>query len=101
MVGTADEWTPRAVAFSREAERMGASGVMVVPPYYASPTEDELFEHYRRIAGRLSAGPSGTGPAELAVPVPVAVPAFAPSTSPRFRPRRAGLLPPNAGRADS
>ena len=76
---------------------MGASGVMVVPPYYASPTEDELFEHYRRIAGRPSAGPSGTGPAELAVPVP----AFAPSTSPRFRPRRAGLLPPHAGRADS
>ena len=54
VVGTADEWTPRAVAFSREAERMGASGVMVVPPYYASPTEDELFEHYRRIAESIS-----------------------------------------------
>ena len=54
VVGTADEWTPRAVAFSREAERIGASGVMVVPPYYASPTEDELFEHYRRIAESIS-----------------------------------------------
>ena len=54
IVGTADEWTPRAVAFSREAERMGASGVMVVPPYYASPTEDELFEHYRCIAESIS-----------------------------------------------
>ena len=54
VVGTADEWTPRAVAFSREAERMGACGVMVVPPYYASPTEDELFEHYRRIAESIS-----------------------------------------------
>ena len=54
VVGAADEWTPRAVAFSREAERMGASGVMVVPPYYASPTEDELFEHYRRIAESIS-----------------------------------------------
>ena len=54
VVGTADEWTPRAVAFSREAERTGASGVMVVPPYYSSPTEDELFEHYRRIAESVS-----------------------------------------------
>ena len=54
VAGTADEWTPRAVAFSREAERTGASGVMVVPPYYSSPTEDELFEHYRRIAESIS-----------------------------------------------
>ena len=54
VVGTAHEWTPRAVAFSREAERTGASGVMVVPPYYSSPTEDELFEHYRRIAESIS-----------------------------------------------
>ena len=54
VAGTADEWTPRAVAFSRDAERMGASGVMVVPPYYSSPTEDELFEHYRRIAEAIS-----------------------------------------------
>ena len=54
VVGTADEWTPRAVAFSREAERTGADGVMVVPPYYASPSEDELFEHYRRIAESIS-----------------------------------------------
>ena len=54
VAGTADEWTPRAAAFSRDAERMGASGVMVVPPYYSSPTEDELFEHYRRIAEAIS-----------------------------------------------
>ncbi len=54
LVGTADEWTDRAVAFSREVERLGADGVMVVPPYYSSPTEDELFEHYRRIAEAIS-----------------------------------------------
>ena len=27
---------------------------MVVPPFYSSPTEDELFEHYRRIAEAIS-----------------------------------------------
>ncbi len=54
LVGTADEWTDKAVRFSREAEQLGADGVMVVPPYYSSPTEDELFEHYRRIAEAIS-----------------------------------------------
>ena len=54
IVGTADEWTDNAVRFSREAEAMGADGVMVVPPYYSSPSEDELFEHYRRIGEAIS-----------------------------------------------
>lgn len=54
LIGTADEWTDKAVAFSREAEQLGADGVMVVPPYYSSPTEDELFEHFRRIAEAIS-----------------------------------------------
>lgn len=54
LIGTADEWTDKAVAFSRKAERLGADGVMVVPPYYSSPTEDELFEHYRQIAEAIS-----------------------------------------------
>ena len=54
IVGTAAEWTQEAVAFSREAEEIGADGVMVVPPYYSSPTPDELFEHYRKIGEALS-----------------------------------------------
>ncbi|MGI9336755.1 MAG: 4-hydroxy-tetrahydrodipicolinate synthase [Gammaproteobacteria bacterium] len=54
IAGTADEWTANAVRYSREAEQLGAAGVMVVPPYYSSPTEDELFEHYRRIAESIS-----------------------------------------------
>jgi len=50
LVGTGAEWTDEAVALSREAEAMGADGVMVIPPFYSVPTEDELFLHYRRIA---------------------------------------------------
>ncbi|TPG59716.1 dihydrodipicolinate synthase family protein [Roseomonas nepalensis] len=49
IVGTGCEDTREAVALSCEAERMGADGVMVIPPFYSVPTEDELFEHYRRI----------------------------------------------------
>jgi 4-hydroxy-tetrahydrodipicolinate synthase len=49
LVGTGTEWTDEAVAFSREAEALGAAGVMVIPPFYSVPTEDELFVHYKRI----------------------------------------------------
>lgn len=49
LLGTGMEWTDDAVARSREAQALGADGVMVIPPFYSTPTGDELFEHYRRI----------------------------------------------------
>jgi len=56
LIGTGAEWTRDAVEYAREAERFGADGIMVIPPFYSSPTEDELFEHYRQI-GEASALP--------------------------------------------
>jgi 4-hydroxy-tetrahydrodipicolinate synthase len=53
LVGTGAEDTREAVALSREAEALGAQGVLVIPPFYSVPTEDELFTHYRRIAGAI------------------------------------------------
>ena len=29
-------------------------GVMIIPPFYMTPTPDELFEHYRRIGEAIS-----------------------------------------------
>jgi 4-hydroxy-tetrahydrodipicolinate synthase len=49
LVGTMDASTPKAVRFSREAEEQGADGLMIIPPYYYTPTEDEIFEYYRAI----------------------------------------------------
>jgi 4-hydroxy-tetrahydrodipicolinate synthase len=54
LIGTGAEWTRDAVAYAREAERQGADGVMVIPPFYSSPSEEELFEHYRRIGESIS-----------------------------------------------
>lgn len=54
LIGTGAEWTQEAVALSREAQELGADGVMVIPPYYSSPTEDELFTHYRAIGEAIS-----------------------------------------------
>jgi 4-hydroxy-tetrahydrodipicolinate synthase len=50
LVGTGAEFTPDAVAYAREAERLGADGLMIIPPFYSVPTDDELFVHYGKIA---------------------------------------------------
>ncbi|WP_426169488.1 dihydrodipicolinate synthase family protein [Sandarakinorhabdus sp. DWP1-3-1] len=49
MVGTMDAYTPRAAAFSRQAQDLGADGLMIIPPYYYTPTDDEIHEYYRAI----------------------------------------------------
>lgn len=54
LIGTGAEWTRDAVALSKEAESLGADGVMIIPPFYSSPTGDELFEHYRQIGEAIS-----------------------------------------------
>ncbi|NKB27861.1 MAG: dihydrodipicolinate synthase family protein [Rhodobacteraceae bacterium] len=51
MVGTMNAYTPNAVRYSAEAEALGADGLMIIPPYYYTPTEDEIFEYYRAICG--------------------------------------------------
>jgi 4-hydroxy-tetrahydrodipicolinate synthase len=54
MVGTMNAFTPNAVRYSREAEDLGADGLMIAPPYYYTPTDDEVFEYYRAIATAVS-----------------------------------------------
>lgn len=54
LIGTGAEDTREAVRLSRKAEAMGADGVMIIPPFYSTPTDDELVAHYRTIAGSIS-----------------------------------------------
>ncbi len=49
LVGTGAEDTRDVVRRSRRAEALGADGVMIIPPFYCTPTEDELFAHYRAV----------------------------------------------------
>ena len=53
LVGAGAEDTREAVALSREAEALGAAGVMVIPPFYSVPTADELYVHYKAIADAI------------------------------------------------
>ena len=54
LVGTMNAHTPRAVEYSMEAEKLGADGLMIIPPYYYTPTEDEIFNYYRAICDKVS-----------------------------------------------
>jgi 4-hydroxy-tetrahydrodipicolinate synthase len=49
LVGTANMHTPNAVRYSREAVDLGADGLMISPPYYITPTEDEMAGYYAAI----------------------------------------------------
>jgi 4-hydroxy-tetrahydrodipicolinate synthase len=52
--GTGAETTREAVRLTRMAEREGADGVSVITPYFVNPTQQEIFDHYRRIAENTS-----------------------------------------------
>jgi len=54
LIGTGHEDTREVVRASREAEGLGADGVMIIPPFYSTPTEDELFHHYKTVGETLS-----------------------------------------------
>ena len=54
LVGTMNAHTPRAVRYSMEAEALGADGLMIIPPYYYTPTEDEIFNYYKAICEKVS-----------------------------------------------
>jgi len=45
--------TQEVIALARELERVGASGILSVTPYYNRPTQEGLFQHYRAIAGSI------------------------------------------------
>jgi 4-hydroxy-tetrahydrodipicolinate synthase len=50
FAGTGAETTREAVRLTRMAEREGADGVSVITPYFIAPSQQEIFDHYRRIA---------------------------------------------------
>jgi 4-hydroxy-tetrahydrodipicolinate synthase len=54
LVGTMNASTANAVRYTREAEALGADGLMIVPPYYYTPTEDEIFGYYGAISEATS-----------------------------------------------
>lgn len=53
LIGTGSEDTREVVRLSRRAEAMGADGVMIIPPFYSTPTDEEIVHHYRTVSDAI------------------------------------------------
>ncbi len=49
LAGTHAITTAETVSLTKHAKDAGADGVLVVPPYYIKPSEEELYGHYAEI----------------------------------------------------
>ncbi len=54
IAGTGSNDNAHAIAFSQEAERLGADAVLLVTPYYNKATQKGLVKHYTKIAQSMS-----------------------------------------------
>uniref|UniRef100_A0A7V3RDK1 4-hydroxy-tetrahydrodipicolinate synthase n=1 Tax=Mesoaciditoga lauensis TaxID=1495039 RepID=A0A7V3RDK1_9BACT len=54
IAGAGTNSTKKTVELVKNAEKYGASGVLVVTPYYNKPTQKGLYEHYKYISERTS-----------------------------------------------
>lgn len=53
VAGTGSNCTATAVYLSKEAQRVGADGLLVVSPYYNKATQDGLKKHFTEIASNV------------------------------------------------
>ena len=50
IVGTGSNSTTTAIELSKEAEELGANGVLIVTPYYNKCNQEGLYNHYQAIS---------------------------------------------------
>jgi 4-hydroxy-tetrahydrodipicolinate synthase len=54
VAGTGNYSTAESVHLSREAERCGVDGLLLVVPYYNNPPQEGLYQHFKAIAEATS-----------------------------------------------
>jgi len=54
VAGTGNYNTAESIELTREAERIGVDGCMLVVPYYNNPPQEGLYQHFRTIAESTS-----------------------------------------------
>jgi len=52
--GTGAETTREVIRLTKMAEKEGVQGVSIITPYFIKPSQQEIFDHYRRIAENTS-----------------------------------------------
>ena len=50
IAGTGSNSTATAVASTREAQTIGVDGAMIVVPYYNKPSQEGMYQHFKKIA---------------------------------------------------
>lgn len=50
IAGTGSYSTQESIELTKEAERAGVDGVMLVAPYYNKPSQEGLYQHFKTIA---------------------------------------------------
>ncbi|WP_019519237.1 4-hydroxy-tetrahydrodipicolinate synthase [Faucicola boevrei] len=50
IAGTGANNTAEAIELTQDAKRAGADAVLLVAPYYNKPTQEGLYQHYKKIA---------------------------------------------------
>lgn len=56
IVGTGRGGTKVTIEMSQYAQKVGADGVMVVPPYYHMVTREGLYRHFQKVAESIDIG---------------------------------------------
>ena len=54
IAGTGSNSTEEAIALTKHAEKAGADGALIVTPYYNKPTQEGLYQHYKKINDNTS-----------------------------------------------
>ena len=54
LAGAGGYDTHHVIEVAREAQRLGADGILSVTPYYNKPTQEGLFHHFKAIASAIS-----------------------------------------------
>ena len=49
IAGTGSNSTSEAVELCKHAEKSGADGLLIVTPYYNKPTQEGLYQHYKKL----------------------------------------------------
>ena len=49
IAGTGSNSTSEAIELSKFAEKAGSDGLLIVTPYYNKPTQEGLYQHYKKI----------------------------------------------------
>jgi len=53
IAGTGSNSTAEAARLTRAAEKSGADGALLISPYYNRPTQEGIYQHYRKVASEV------------------------------------------------